>query len=140
MGYAKVSACSTCGGACNACFYTDECAFYNDCGNDTTEIKVKASILTLFPGRHDMPEEVEGSVFTKSSVEDPSNIDGIRVTVYANLNRKVRNVGNKVLVLYVTGLSQALVEAINWCHVTETELILMHYNPKTGDYVRQPVF
>lgn len=139
MGYTTISACGTCGGACDACFYADECSFYNCRGNDTAEITVKASILALFPGRHDMPEEVEGSVFPESSVEDPSNIDDIRIKAFLNLNLKVRNLGNKVLILYVTGLSQALVETINWCHITETELILMHYNSKTGGYIRQPV-
>lgn len=47
--------------------------------------------------------------------------------------------GIKYLVVYVTGLTVALMEVVNYCHRNNINLVLMHFNRETGEYYPQEV-
>lgn len=88
-------------------------------------------VYALCEGRHQMPEEVEGSIF--SNTLDPLDIEGMEKIA----NKKLAGV--QELTLYVTGLSVALVAVINICHRKKIELLLMHFDRSTGNYYPQEV-
>lgn len=84
-----------------------------------------------------MPEEVEGSIFPETV--DPTELLRLRATCKRSLDAAVLANGYKYLVCYVTGLSVALVEVINWCTRNNIHLVLMHFNRETGEYYPQEV-
>ena len=88
-------------------------------------------VYALCEGRHQMPKEVEGAIF--SNTLDPLNIDGLEKIASDKLE------GVQSLTLYVTGLSVALVAVINICHQKGIELVLMHFDRATGNYYPQEV-
>lgn len=88
-------------------------------------------IYALCEGRHEMPEEIEGAIF--SNTLDPLDIDGMEKIA----SDKLEDVQS--LTLYVTGLSVALVAVINVCHQKGIELVLMHFDRPTGNYYPQEV-
>jgi len=89
-------------------------------------------ILALCEGRHEMPSDVEGSIFPQT-IEDPFDFEGISKTV------KEKLYGIKELDLYVTGLTVLTVEVIKYCVKNEVDLTLFHYNTHTGAYDAQRV-
>lgn len=88
-------------------------------------------ILSLCEGRHEMPSEVEGSIFPNTL--NPTDLECMQQIVAEKLE------GVEELSLYVTGLSVALVEVIKYCIENKVELALFHYNSATGKYYKQPV-
>ena len=87
--------------------------------------------LSLCEGRHEMPSEVEGSIFPQEV--NPLDISGMQQIVAEKLNKVT------VLDLYVTGLTVALMEVIKYCLKNKVELTLFHYNSATGKYYGQAV-
>lgn len=106
----------------------------------TNLINDERTIVTaLCEGRHDMPENVSGSVFPMSV--DPTDIDTLdRVAV-----EFVKSCDGKNIHLVVTGLSVALVaviKAVTACAADDssaTSLTLWHYDRNSGDYYPQKV-
>ena len=100
----------------------------------------KNTIVTaLCEGRHEMPENVSGSVFPTSV--DPTDVDELdRIAT-----EFVRSVDGKDIHLVVTGLSVALVsviKAVTSCAADDssaTSLTLWHYDRNSGDYYPQKV-
>ena len=92
---------------------------------------MKTRIMALCEARHTMPDIVNGAVFPNSI--DPLAIEDLEKTASDTLE----NVDS--LILYVTGLSVALVAVINVCHDKGINLLLMHYNRDTGEYYPQKV-
>lgn len=88
-------------------------------------------IYTLCEGRHKMPEEVEGAIF--SNTLDPLDIEGLEKIASDKL------AGVQSLTLYVTGLSVALVAVMNVCHQKNIKLVLMHFDRTTSNYYQQEV-
>lgn len=86
-------------------------------------------IYALCEGRHAMPEEVEGSIFSKTL--NPLDVEGMEKIANDRL------AGVEELTLYVTGLTVALVAVINICHRKKIELLLMHFDRNTGNYYPQ---
>lgn len=129
MAQMKVRACVTCGGVCDVCAYSDECAC-----NGIPSITVECVKLELCKSRHVIPD-IDGAVFQNTL--DPTNVGAIRVECEKSLKAKVSDKNIEYLVLYVTGLSVALVEVINWCLRHNVRLTLMHYNKDTGEYYHQ---
>lgn len=89
--------------------------------------------IGLCEGRHPLPvnEYVFGSV-----IEDPTDVDGLEETAeefFRNL------IPNCLLELYVTGLSVALIAAINAAskYINVRNIVLMHYDSKTNTYYPQ---
>ena len=88
--------------------------------------------LGLCEGRHEMPAEVQGFIF--GSNEDPLDVEGLQERAEDALKEATE------LVLYVTGLTVALVSVINVCHNLGIKLTLMHYDRDLGRYYPQSVF
>lgn len=86
--------------------------------------------LGLCRGRHDIPH-IEGYVF--EDITDVFDFDTMQGIVIDKL------VGVTSLDLYVTGLTSALVEVINYCSERFIPLTLWHYNSVTGAYFLQVV-
>lgn len=85
--------------------------------------------LSLCEGRHEIPQAVDGAIF--SNTLNPLDIDGMAQSVAQKLN------GVKVVDLYVTGLTVALVAVINYCYANGVRLTLWHYNAADGTYYEQ---
>ena len=124
--------------------------------------------MALCEGRHDIPDAVDGAIFP-AVIPDVTDVRGLEVAAEAAIARaalahyrtgetaympgakyaewvadKARfpqvDVGPGFgLVIYVTGLTVALVAAINACLRVGIGLTLMHYNQTTGDYYPQEV-
>lgn len=99
----------------------------------------KTIIVALCEGRHEMPENVSGSVFPMSV--DPTDIDELdRIATDF-----VKSVDGKHINLVVTGLSVALVaviKAVAACaadNSAATSLTLWHFNRDTNEYYAQKV-
>ena len=87
--------------------------------------------LTLFNGRHDIP--TEEAVFD-GPVEDPRDIKRIR---YLARKKIWEYIGEEYVLLYVTGLTVALIETVKVCKEIEIIPILMHYDKKAEEYYPQ---
>lgn len=87
--------------------------------------------MCLCEGRHEIPEAEDGAIFGNSL--NPLDLEGMRSTVAAKL------ADVEVLNLYVTGLTVALVEVINFCHANGVSLTLWHFERETGGYYPQVV-
>lgn len=88
-------------------------------------------VLGLCAGRHELPADVQGYVFNE--IIDPT--DTLRLA-----DRASAVIGQcDELVLYVTGLTVALVEVIKHCQWEGISLTLMHYDRETGNYFPQRV-
>ena len=87
--------------------------------------------MALCDSRHPIPDAVDGAVFPNTI--DPLVVEDLESTAYAVLD------GVDSLVLYVTGLSVALVATLNACRDRGITVKLMHYNKDTGTYYEQKV-
>ena len=86
--------------------------------------------FALCRGRHEMP--CDEAIF--DHICDPTDT----MALYHIAMDKV--IDYDCIVVYVTGLSVALVAVINACHDRGIDLCLKHYNRDTGDYYNQWVF
>ena len=133
----EIPACGICRGNCYGCFYADECLQWLDVSPYTpATVTVNCVRLALCESRHQMPDEVEGSIFPQSI--DPTDLLKIRATCKRSLDTALMG-GIKHLVVYVTGLTVALMEVVNYCHRNNINLVLMHFNRQTGEYYPQDV-
>lgn len=98
-----------------------------------TKGEVNIKYLALCVNRHDMPKCVTGAVFPKF-IGDPSDIEGMRRQIATSLYKV------DVLNLFITGLTVAATEVINYCVENEIKLVLWHYNPNTGRYYSQDMY
>lgn len=87
--------------------------------------------MCLCEGRHEIPEAVDGAIFPQQL--NPLDLKGMRTAAAAKL------AGVEELDLYVTGLTVALVEVINFCHANGVSLTLWHFDRETGGYYPQVV-
>ena len=89
--------------------------------------------LALCDNRHDMPSAVTGSIFPRN-VRNPADLLGMRTWIESALK------DTDVLNLFVTGLTVATVEVINYCLENDIKIVLWHFNPDTGAYFQQDVY
>ena len=87
--------------------------------------------MELCKGRHEIPSAKDGAIF--ETTLDPLAVNEMEITA----REKVR--GLEELILYVTGLSVALVAVINACKEESVKLTLMHYDRDSGMYYSQEV-
>lgn len=100
--------------------------------------------MALIAGRHEIPQATNGAVFT-CPIEDVTNVQRLEEQAYKALKKafgltepsNLRTVPE--LVLFVTGLSVALVAVLNVCQDECIKVTLMHYNSQTGEYFKQEV-
>lgn len=87
--------------------------------------------MALCEGRHEIPEAVDGAIFPQQL--NPLDLEGMQATAATKL------AGVAALDLYVTGLTVALVEVINFCHANGVQLTLWHFDREAGVYYPQAV-
>ena len=93
------------------------------------------SIFGLCVGRHALPSVVTGYIFSGSIVDPTKVIEMQRIA--ANV---LEESNTTELVLYVTGLTPALIATLNAAKaVGVTSVTLMHFDRETGEYFPQPV-
>lgn len=85
--------------------------------------------LALCGGRHNIPQAVDGSVF--SGAVDPLDIEELESRAEYVLQFCSE------LNLYVTGLTVAQNAVLNVCRRLEIPVVVWHFNRDTGDYYPQ---
>ena len=128
------NACATCGGNCWNCLYCDSCDSWLDrAPYEPAQIWVDSAAMSLCKGRHEIPEAVDGSIF--GTEVDPLNVEGLQAQAMETLSAlEIRH-----LDLYVTGLTVALIAALNACRSLGITVSLWHFNRDTGKYYSQDV-
>lgn len=86
----------------------------------------------LCKGRHDIPG-VTHYIFPQEV--NPLDVDGLQVHANAWLEKNYPK--DEHLELYVTGLTVALIAALNAAHNFLLEVTLYHYDRETGKYYPQ---
>lgn len=94
----------------------------------------KVMNVALCQGRHEIPQATEGAIF-ENEIADPTNTAALQTWAYAKLSA----MGVVELNLYVTGLTVALIAAINACKELGVNLTLWHFDRETGGYFKQEV-
>ena len=95
--------------------------------------------LALCEGRHPIPQAVDGSIFC-GEIADVTATEALETIAFNALEEKTNVPLNSVeLNIYVTGLTVALIAALNVCHTCGIKVTLWHYNRETGDYYPQEV-
>lgn len=94
---------------------------------------IRLKRMALCKGRHDMPSEVQGAIF--DCEVNPLDPDKLLKEVIQS--EKLENID--CLILYVTGLTVALIAVMNACKMLGVRILLMHYNKDTGKYYPQEV-
>lgn len=95
-------------------------------------MKLKKKIMCLFEGRHTMPPYVEGAIL--HNIHDITDLKEMSDQVHESLQ------DCNELVLFVTGLTPALVSVVNYCTYNHIPLTLMHYNKVDNNYFKQVVY
>ena len=90
--------------------------------------------LVLCQGRHEMPEAA-GAIFS-TTIDDPTDVKGL----YDHAVSVLEKLDDHELRIYVTGMTVALIAAINACFTLGIRVILLHYDRNTGDYYGQRVW
>lgn len=93
----------------------------------------KKNIFGLCEARHPMP--VEKYIYP-NSISDPTDIKGLEKTAresLAGIN------DNDSIIVYVSGLTVALISVLNVCRDRNIEVILMHFDLKSNSYYEQKV-
>lgn len=94
--------------------------------------------IGLIKGRHEIVEV--GGEYVFERILDVTNLVAIRRMV----SRRFEELGidsryGNIVKLYVTGLTVALVEVINYCLENNIGLALYHYDREKGEYFLQPI-
>ena len=89
-------------------------------------------VFSLFSGRHPLP--VDDPIFP--STNDPMDFDFLERAAIEKL-RSHR--GCRILV-YLTGLSPAIIALVNVCRELEIQLSVAHYDQCDGHYLLQEVY
>lgn len=85
----------------------------------------KINKLGLCRGRHDIPNVTE---YIFPCEVDPLDLNGMAKMVADKLK------GIEVLELYITGLTVALIEVVEYCNLNKVALTLMRFDRETGGY------
>ena len=116
------------------CFYADECNIWNDIAPYDAVLIVERSIsVALCESRHEIPQAVNGSVF-EETISNPTDFEALRSACEQSLNPAF-NAGVRIINLYTTGLSTALLTVVNYCRECGIKLITWHFDRVTGEYV-----
>lgn len=86
-------------------------------------------------GRHEMPCDM----YVFDSIEDPTNVEKIEKEAKAFFYKNFFNEGVKKFEIYVTGLTVALIAVMKAADRYCDNIVLMHYDIKTGKYYPQDI-
>lgn len=89
----------------------------------------------LCAGRHDLP--VSDFIFSDGDITFPINPPELFNTAATKLGKL--NYGDS-LVVYVTGLTPALVAVIKYCSIRNVKLTLKHFDRCSNNYIDDVVF
>lgn len=89
----------------------------------------------LCAGRHDLP--VSDFIFADNDISFPINPTALLDT--AAIKLRDLNYGDK-LVVYVTGLTPALVAVIKYCSINGIKLTLKHFDRDSNSFIDDIVF
>lgn len=92
--------------------------------------------IALCQGRHDIPQATDGYIFSKEVIDSFLKNKDFKALRREARSRVLESMPDHIN-LYVTGLSVALVEAIQVCR--PFGLTLWHYDTPTGTYYPQEV-
>lgn len=91
--------------------------------------------LGLCAGRHDLP--VSDFIFADGDITFPINPTAL--FNIAAIKLRDLNYGDK-LVVYVTGLTPAVVAVIKYCSIRNVKLTLKHFDRDSNSYIDDVVF
>ncbi len=115
--------------------------------------------VALCEGRHNIPGATDGAIF-KHTIDDPTDVEDLERTAFNSLWLKAfkrdlleldeeeyeQNGGDPMRIrhgirinLYVTGLTVALIAALNVCREERLKVTLWHYDRDTNTYFPQEV-
>ena len=89
--------------------------------------------LCLCASRHPMPDVVTGSIFETDV--NPLDVDGLEHQAL----RRLQPLKGDSLNLYVTGLTVALIAALNACYKLDIDVTLKHFDRNSNTYYSQKV-
>lgn len=130
----KINACELYNGNCMSCFYADLCGNWNDTDPydiPQVSVDVTTASMALCKERHEIPEAIDGSIFGNEL--DPLAVEELESEAANKLQ------GVKVLNLYVTGLTVALIATLNACRALGIDVTLYHFDHTSGSYYPQKV-
>ena len=104
---------------------------------------MKKIVVELIKGRHDF-NNIEGYIFNKE-IRNVKNMYYMQLSIKKAIDalmkrHDIREYRDIELDVYVTGLTVALVEVINFCSLYGIKLVLYHYDKYTKDYYTQDVY
>lgn len=105
--------------------------------------EMKRVVVELIKGRHNF-NNVEGYIFNKE-IRNVKNMYYMQMSIKKAVDAFMRKYRLKEydeleLCVYVTGLTVALVEVINFCSLYGIKLVLYHYDKYTKSYYTQNVY
>lgn len=86
----------------------------------------------LCASRHPMPDFLDGNIF-------PTEVNPLDVSAMIHMAENAIPEDCKYLMVYVTGLTAAMLAVVKVCADRGISLTAMHYNRDTGDYYPQVV-
>lgn len=96
-------------------------------------------IVGLVSGRHNMPEEIQGYVFDGPIVH-PTNTVHLYIQAHEQLSNLVKDSTKTWLVIYVTGLTPALLASITAAKdIGFRRITCMHWDRENNTYFGQIV-
>lgn len=131
-----IDACCLCKGNCYGCFYADLCGNWNDTDpSDIPQISIETreASLALCEGRHNIPNAEDGAIFNNEL--NPLDVEGLETEAY----NKLKGLEIEKLNIYVTGLTVALIAAINVCKKLGIKVTLYHFDRMSNAYYPQEV-
>lgn len=104
---------------------------------------MKRVVVELIKGRHNF-NNVEGYIFNKE-IRNVKNMYYMQMSVKKSVDalmkrHDIQEYRDIELDVYVTGLTVALVEVINFCSLYGIKLVLYHYDKYTKSYYTQNVY
>lgn len=94
---------------------------------------LKIYTLCLCQARHEMPSCVEGAIFSQEV--NPLDVEGLE----SEALKKLSPLKGEQLNLFVTGLTVALIAALNAAKKLNVKVVLFHFDRNSGNYFPQEV-
>lgn len=96
---------------------------------------MKTIKIGVCKGRHEMPCDM----YVFDTIEDPTNVEKIEKEAVYFFHKNFFNEDIKKIEIYVTGLTVALMAVMKAASRYCDEMVLMHYDTKTGTYYPQDI-
>ena len=94
----------------------------------------KCAEVALCAGRHTISDAKDGAIF-EAPITNPKDRWGL----FRIAKKRFEELDVKYVDIYVTGLTPALIAALNAARVLDITVTLFHYDPNTFSYYQQEV-